>query len=145
MKKLDALEPANEIERVAKSVMKERLESEYSLLESYERQGSCAVISSPIIEIRQVFELTPGETPEQIATLTKRFRAVDAAHKSWTSSLDDLYRVGKTAARRQIAGIADQLDSFAKGAYSGLAARFDADKKYPELHAAAKSADESAA
>ena len=42
-------------------------------------------------------------------------------------------------------GIANQLDKFSQGTFSGLTERFDPERKYPELHAAGIAADESAA
>ena len=143
--KLRAMTPIDDVDRVAKAVMQERWESDLALFNADEHQITCAVISSPVVKIRQVFELMPFETSEEISTIIKRLIAVEGALKSWLSTLDDLSKRGKVAASRQIEGIADQLDKFSQGAFSGLAEQIDAEGKYPELHAAGKAADESAA
>ncbi|MBC7464054.1 MAG: DUF885 domain-containing protein [Actinobacteria bacterium] len=144
LEKLAALNPIDDVDRIAKAVMLERLESEMALLDSGERQLSAAVISSPVVSIRQVFEVMPAQTPREIKVITARLNKVGEAHKSWLSALDALSQEGKTPARRQIEGIANQLDSFSKGSYSGLATRFDPEKQNPQLHEAARAADASA-
>jgi uncharacterized protein (DUF885 family) len=136
--------PQNEDDRIAASVMYERLSSELALYDSYEAQLVCAVIASPVITIRQVFEVMPHETTEDFKNLTSRLSAVKGAHDSWKSSLIDLAKMGKRAPKRQVSGVADQLKAFSKGAYVGIAKRIDPENKYPELHAAATSADASA-
>lgn len=144
LRKLANMPPQNEDDRVAAAVMHERLSSELALYESYEMQLVCAVIASPAINIRQVFEVMPHETAEDFKNFTARFNAVKGAHDSWKSALVDLAKMGKTAPKRQVAGVADQLEAFSKGAYSGIAKRIDPENQYPEMHAAATSADASA-
>jgi uncharacterized protein (DUF885 family) len=134
----------DDIDRIAVAVMQERLNSELALYDSYESQILCAVIFSPALVIRQVFEVMPHETDKEIANITARFKAIDAAHKSWLSCLDDLAKMGKLISRRQIQGVIDQLEEFSKGAYTGFAKRIDPAKKYPGLHTAAVAADKSA-
>ena len=127
--KLRAMTPIDAVDRVAKTVMQERLESDLALFNADEHQMTCAVISSPAVNIRQVFELMPFETPAEISTITKRLIAVEGALKSWLSTLDDLSKRDKVAASRQVEGIAEQLDSFSQGAFSGLAEQIDAEEK----------------
>lgn len=144
LRKLAGMKPQDEIDRVAAAVMQERLTSELALYESYEQQIVCAVIYSPAIAIRQVFEMMPHESAEEIKNFTLRFSAVKSAHDSWKSCLSDLAKMGKRTTKRQVGGVADQLKAFSSGAYSGIAKRIDPDNKYPELHTAAASADKSA-
>lgn len=141
---LASMPPQNENDRIAAAVMQERLNSELALYDSYEMQLVCAVIASPAINIRQVFEVMPHESAEDFKNFTARLNAVKAAHDSWKSSLIDLAKMGKKAPKRQVSGVADQLMAFSQGAYSGIAKRIDPDNKYPELHSAAASADASA-
>lgn len=136
--------PQNEDDRIAASVMHERLSSELALFDSHETQLVCAVIASPVINIRQVFEVMPHESAADFKNFTARLNAVKGAHDSWKSSLIDLAKMGKRAPKRQVSGVADQLRAFSKGAYVGLAKRIDLENKYPELHTAATSADASA-
>lgn len=144
LRKLADMAPQNEDDRVAAAVMQERLNSELALYESYEMQLVCAVIASPAINIRQVFEVMPYETAEDFKNFTARLNAVKGAHDSWKSALVDLAKMGKKAPKRQVAGVADQLKAFSKGAYAGIAKRIDPEDEYPELHTAATSADASA-
>lgn len=141
---LTNMSPQNENEWVAAAVMQERLSSELALFDSYEAQLVCAVIASPAINIRQVFEVMPHDSSEDFKNFTARLNAVKAAHESWKSSLIDLAKMGKKVPKRQVSGVADQLTAFSKGAYVGIAQRIDPENKYSELHTAAASADASA-
>jgi uncharacterized protein (DUF885 family) len=141
---LCSLVPKDDIDRIAVAVMQERLNSELALYDSYESQILCAVIFSPVLVIRQVFEVMPHDTDKEISNIAARFNAIDAAHKSWLSCLDDLAKIGKRISRRQVQGVIDQLAEFSHGAYSGFAKRIDPEQKYPDLHAAASAADISA-
>jgi len=142
--KLVNMKPQDENDRVAAAVMKERLTSELALYDSYENQMLCAVIYSPAIAIRQVFEMMPHESAEEIKNITLRLNAVKSAHDSWRSCLSDLAKMDKRTSKRQVRGVSEQLKTFSGGAYSGIAKRIDPDNKYPELHVAAASADRSA-
>lgn len=144
LKELSSLQPKDEIDRIARDVMEERLRSELALHESHESEVLWNVIKSPVSRIRQVFEMMPSGSGEQIENFTARFNAVAGAHESWLSCIDELGKVGKTTSRRQTLAVADQLKVFGQGAYSGIARRIDPDGKYPELHSAASGADNSA-
>ena len=142
---LDKLEPIDEIDRVAKSVMQERLTSSLQLHDSFESHISFNVLTSPPADIRQVFEMMPKESAEDFDNIAKRLLAVDKAHLSWVSTIDTLAKKGKTVAQRQIDGIAKQLESYADGGYAAMAKSFDPAGKYPAIHEAAKAAARSAA
>jgi len=144
LEKLIALAPQDDVDRIAQAVMRERLESELALHESLERQLSAAVISSPVIWIRQTFEMMPSASADDIEVIARRLRKVGKAHESWISGLEQLAGMVKILPRRQATGIAEQLESFAQGAYSNFAKGIDSANKYPDLHEAAKSADISA-
>jgi uncharacterized protein (DUF885 family) len=144
LQKLASLQPQDEIDRVAKAVMQERLTSGLALHDSREQQILWGVISSPASYIRQVFEMMSHETDEDIHNITARLNAVAAAHESWISCIDDLTKVGKITSRRQALAVAEQLAAFAKGAYSGIAKQADPAGKYPQLHTAGSAADKSA-
>lgn len=143
LEQLAMLPAHDEIDRIAKAVMEERLTSEIALHESNESQVLWNVIKSPVMDIRQVFEMMPRETDADIANITMRLKAVDLAHKSWVSCIDDLAKKGKVTARRQVLAVAGQLAGFAQGAYSGISKQIDPVGKYPQLHAAGLAADES--
>ena len=142
---LALLEPIDEIDRVAKSVMQERLTSSLQLHDSFESHISFNVLTSPPADIRQIFEMMPKESAADFDNIAKRLRAVDKAHLSWVSTIDTLAKKGKSVAQRQIDGIAKQLESYADGGYAAMAKTFDPDGKYPDVHEAAKSAAASSA
>jgi uncharacterized protein (DUF885 family) len=142
---LALLEPIDEIDRVAKSVMLERLTSSLQLHDSFESHISFNVLTSPPADIRQIFEMMPKESAADFDNIAKRLRAVDKAHLSWVSTIDTLAKKGKTVAQRQIDGIAKQLESYADGGYAAMAKTFDPDGKYADVHEAAKSAAASSA
>jgi uncharacterized protein (DUF885 family) len=142
---LAALTPIDEIDRVAKSVMHERLTSSLELHDSFESHISFNVLTSPPADIRQVFEMMPCESAEDFDNIAKRLLAVEKAHLSWISTIDTLAKKGKTVAQRQIDGIAKQLEGYADGGYAGMATTFDPDGKYPAIHEAATSAAKSSA
>ena len=142
---LNKLEPIDEIDRVAKSVMVERLTSSLQLHDSFESHINFNVLTSPPADIRQVFEMMPKESAADFENIAKRLLAVDKAHLSWISTIDAMAKKGKTVAQRQIDGIAKQLESYADGGYANMAKTFDPDGKYPAVHEAAKSAATSSA
>ena len=142
---LNKLEPIDEIDRVAKSVMQERLTSSLQLHDSFESHINFNVLTSPPADIRQVFEMMPKESAADFNNIAKRLLAVDKAHLSWISTIDTMAKKGKTVAQRQIDGIAKQLESYANGGYAAMAKNFDADGKYPAVHEAAKAAAASSA
>ena len=142
---LNKLEPIDEIDRVAKSVMQERLTSSLQLHDSFESHINFNVLTSPPADIRQVFEMMPKESAADFENIAKRLLAVDKAHLSWVSTIDTLAKKGKTVAQRQIDGIAKQLEGYADGGYANMAKTFDPDGKYPAIHEAAKAAARSSA
>jgi uncharacterized protein (DUF885 family) len=142
---LAALEPIDEIDRVAKAVMQERLESSLLLHDSFESHIAFNVLTSPPADIRQVFEMMSQDSDKAFENIAKRLLAVDKAHKSWISTIDAVAKKGKTVAQRQVNGIAKQLEGYANGGYIEMAKSIDPDGKYPAIHSAAIEAAKSAA
>jgi uncharacterized protein (DUF885 family) len=118
--------------------MVERLEAGLKLHDSFESHVLWGVISSPPSNIRQVFEMMPHETDEQIKNIELRLLAVGGSLKSWTSAIEEVAKNGKTTAKRQVKGVATQLQQFADGGYESFVKGIDVDGKHPELIAAAK-------
>ena len=140
---LDSLTPIDEIDRIAGAVMRERLESELDLLDSYEAQILFSVLESPASEIRQIFEVMPTSTPDDLAVISARLGAIPDAHDSWRSALRDLQAMGRSAAQRQVAGVAKQLAGYGQGAYRNFVMRVDPTQRRGELLTAAIAADAS--
>ncbi len=144
LQNLSLLEPQDDVDRIARDVMMERLQSELSLHDSNESEILWNVIKSPVSSIRNVFEMMSFSADADFENCTARFYLVAGAYKSWLSSIDELAKTGKVTSRRQTLAVAEKLEVFSQGAYSGIANRVDPDQKYPELHIAAAAADESA-
>ena len=138
------MKPQIDDDQLASAVMQECLSSELALFETHSAQLVCAVIASPPIDIRQVFEVMPHETAHEIENITCRLEAVESALESWKSSLIDLGKMGRRPATRQVRGVADQLKKFGEGVFTGVAERIDPETKYPDLHSAGTSANRAA-
>lgn len=145
LKKLAAMQPIDEIDRIAKTVMTERLESQLALHDSQEGFVLWNVLTSPPSNIRSIFELMPKNNAQDFGNIASRLRAVETAHAQWIETISTVAKTGKTTAQRQVRGVIEQLESYANGGYSQMCTNIDPDNKYPDLHAAAKSAEESSA
>ena len=143
--KLQALVPIDEIDRIAKTVMEERLNSSLELHDSLEEHVLWNVLTSPPSNIRSIFELMPRKNVKDFSNIAARLLAVENAHKQWISTIAEVAKSGKTTAQRQVLGVIEQLESYADGGYSQMCKNFDPDSKYPDMHSAAKSAETSSA
>ena len=143
--KLQALVPIDEIDRIAKTVMEERLNSSLELHDSLEEHVLWNVLTSPPSNIRSIFELMPRKNDKDFSNIAARLLAVENAHKQWISTIAEVAKSGKTTAQRQVLGVIEQLESYADGGYSQMCKNFDPDSKYPDMHSAAKSAETSSA
>ena len=145
LKKLEAMQPIDEIDRIAKNVMIDRLESGLELHESQEGFVLWNVLTSPPSNIRSIFELMPKNTAQDFENIASRLHAVETAHDQWMQTISTVAKAGKTTAQRQVRGVIEQLESYANGGYSQMCTNFDPDGKYPAMHSAAKIAEKSAA
>jgi len=145
LKKLQALTPIDEIDRIAKAVMNERLSSRLELHDSQEEHVLWNVLTSPPSDIRSIFELMSRESDKDFANIAARLLAVENAHKQWISTIAEVAKNGKTTAQRQVLGVIEQLESYANGGYSQMCKNFDPEFKYPAMHTAAQSAETSSA
>ncbi len=145
LKKLATMQPIDEIDRIAKTVMTERLESGLALHDSQESFVLWNVLASPPSNIRSIFELMPKKSELDFDNIAKRLAAVDVAHKQWLETIFSVAKNGKTTAQRQVKGVIDQLESYANGGYVQMCKNFDPDGKYPAMHEAALLAAQSSA
>ena len=145
LKKLQVLTPIDEIDRIAKTVMEERLSSSLALHDSQEEHVLWNVLTSPPSNIRSIFELMPKKSEKDFANIALRLIAVETAHKQWISTISDVAKSGKTTAQRQVRGVIEQLESYANGGYSQMCKNFDPDGQYPAIHSAAQVAEKSSA
>jgi uncharacterized protein (DUF885 family) len=120
---LAELEPADDLDRVAKSVMVERLTSRSQLEQAHEDRLTWGVLSSPLSQIRQVFELMQAETAADADTVRERLTQVRPALASWRSGIADSAPEGFIPARRHVLGVAAQARTYAAGTFAGFAVR----------------------
>ena len=130
--KLASMTPIDEIDRIAKSVITERLETRISLFESREGYVAFGAIASPSTEIRQVFELMPKSSPAELANIESRLRDVPRALQSWRSALEQVYSEGHKTARRQVLLVASQLHETSQGGYRQFVQSFSQSEKFIE-------------
>ncbi|MGC1418619.1 MAG: DUF885 domain-containing protein [Acidimicrobiales bacterium] len=119
--RLKGLEPQDDLDRVAKAVMTERLEVRHELERSGEDRRTWGVISSPLSLVRQAFELMDASNAEQAEVIRLRLLAVRGSLKSWQSGLEDAAGEGQLPSRRHVVGVADQARRYGAGAFQGLA------------------------
>src|SRR5277367_2292528 len=120
---LSSLHPIDDIDRVARAVLEERLTSRLGLLESGESARVFSVIWSPLSEIRQIFELMPTQSDEELDVIARRLRAVRPALASWRTTMEALAAAGTLPARRHVVGVAEQAATYANGAFADFVAR----------------------
>ncbi|SDP12947.1 Uncharacterized conserved protein, DUF885 familyt [Nakamurella panacisegetis] len=111
---------------VARSVIVERLEVERDRYESGWGHAALNVIASPVQHTRMIFDMTPSETPEQLAVFARRMRAVPAALDGYRESLRLGASRGQVAAVRQVRKCAGQCDAFSSF-FGSTVSRFVAD------------------
>ena len=139
--RVNAMEPIDDIDRIAREVLIERIESSLKLFDSKEAFITYGPIANPVANIRSTFTLMSTEGDEAVANITARLLAMGSALDSWKSTIEDMQALGKGTARRQVLGVAQQLTVYGSGGYADMAHSIDPDKKYPDLHLAALSAE----
>jgi uncharacterized protein (DUF885 family) len=138
---LRAIEPLDDVDRIAKSVMEERLSDASELERSGEYARRFGTITSPVSSIRQVFELMRRETPDDVAVIAARLRAVRPALASWREGLADVAAREQLPPRRHLLGVAEQAETYAHGAFSSYALASPVPPVPEDLLAAAADAD----
>ena len=123
LSQLSTLEASDDVYRVALAVLRERLDARLGLLESGESSRIFGVLTSPLSEIRQVFELMPSEGPAQVAVVAQRLAQVRPALTSWRRTLEQLAQDGRLPSRRHVMGVGQQAATYAEGTYEGFARR----------------------
>ena len=123
LSQLSTLEASDDVDRVALAVLRERLDARLGLLESGESSRIFGVLTSPLSEIRQVFELMPSEGPAQVAVVAQRLAQVRPALTSWRRTLEQLAEDGQLPSRRHVMGVGQQAATYAEGTYEGFARR----------------------
>jgi uncharacterized protein (DUF885 family) len=115
------LVPSDDIDRVGRDVMVERLTASLGLEESGESRRIFSVLTSPVTQVRQVFSIQSAQDPDDAARIRSRLAAVPWSLGTWRQTLDEDSGHGRVAARRQALGVAGQLDVYAAGAFGAVA------------------------
>lgn len=108
--KLDAAQPVDDVDRVTLSAMRERLELEVEAFEAGIPLASLNVIASPLQEMRDIFDLMPTDTDEQIETIGRRMQTLPRALDQWFESLAEAASRGDVAAKRQVEACIKQTE-----------------------------------
>ncbi len=120
---LATLEAVDDDDRLALAVASERMASGHDLDQSGESSRAFGVISSPAMEIRQVFEMMAIEGTEAVDAVRARLEAVPLALARWRETLDEHVGSGRTAARRHALGVATQMREVADVGFPEVATR----------------------
>lgn len=124
---LAMVQPVDEGERVAKEAMQERLGLALEMYDAGEMTSELNVISSPLHNLRSVFDLMPLAGEEAEAALTARLAGVPAALVQLRRTLLEAAAHGHVTARKQIAEVVKQcevwLDPAGDDFWPGLARR----------------------
>ena len=120
---LAALEPSDDDDRLALAVATERMGSGRDLDASGESARAFGVISSPAMEIRQVFEMMSTDDPDGADAVRARLEAVPLALARWRETLEAQVSARATAARRHATGVAAQMREIADAGFPEIAAR----------------------
>lgn len=134
-------------DELARNVLVERLQVEADLVDSGWSLADLNVIASPLQMVRQIFDLMPVDSDDDLATMARRMQAVPAAFAGYRQSLSRAAADGRVAARRQVLKCAEQCDTYAGGTggigfFAGVAAAAERDGVLGrELAAGAAAAD----
>lgn len=107
-----AAEPADESERVARAVFVERTDVDLALHDAGEDMAALNVIASPVQDLRQVFDLMPGDTADQWRTIARRLTSMPEAVRGLRAGLLAAAESGNVAAARQVQRVAGQCDTW---------------------------------
>jgi len=108
LSELDALPVADDHDRLASAVIRERLGAQVATYEVREHLRSINVLGSPVQYIRNVFTVMPTATDEQWTTIAARLEAVPWSLDTLVASYVAGIEAGVVPARRQVLGAAHQ-------------------------------------
>jgi uncharacterized protein (DUF885 family) len=125
---VDALEPVDRRDEVARSAMLERIGAELDRYEAGYAQADLNTIDSPLQGFREAFDLMATDTEEDWNTIAVRLAAIPTALLNYARGLDDAADRGRVSAARQVRLCAARARHWAgtperPGFYSGLVER----------------------
>ncbi len=118
---LAATPEIDEADRIAAAALGERLAAESAIVAAREDARTFGVIDSPVMNIRQVFELMAAGSAADVDVIVRRFRAVASSLASWRETLEDALARGEVTARRHVEGVAAQAEAMAQAGWGAFA------------------------
>ncbi|MCP2262977.1 DUF885 domain-containing protein [Promicromonospora thailandica] len=113
--KLDGLEPADDVDRVTLSAMRERIGLELELHEAGEDLRNLDNIESPVQQLRDVFDMMPTGSVEAWENIAARLNGLPGAIDGYIESLTAAAARGDVAAVRQVREALGQARELAGG------------------------------
>ena len=110
---LDATRPVDDREAVARSAMRERLGLERERHEAGLVEPELSVLTSPLHEVREVFDLMDTDDEQAWRSIDARLAAVPRALAGWHRTVLMAADDGRVAARRQVLAVARQARGWA--------------------------------
>ncbi|NHN54630.1 DUF885 domain-containing protein [Calidifontibacter sp. DB0510] len=112
---LEQEQPADDVDKVTVAAMRERLGLALEVDAAGLNLMSLNVIASPMQEMRDILDLMPTDTEEQVATIGRRLEAMPRALDQWFESLHAAATKGDVAARRQVEACIKQTQDHTAG------------------------------
>ncbi len=110
---LDATTPVDDREKVARAAMQERLGLERERNEAGLVEQQLSVVTSPLHDVREVFDLMDTEDEQAWQAIDARLAGVPQALAGWRRTLQEAAHDGRVAARRQVHALARQARGWA--------------------------------
>jgi uncharacterized protein (DUF885 family) len=112
LRQLDEATPVDEVDKVTIAALRERLELQRELYAlGVPPASSLNITSSPVQDIRDVFDLMLTDSVEHWRTNTARLTALPAAVDGYISSLRQAAQAGNIAPKRQVRGCLTQCEA----------------------------------
>ncbi|WP_414655742.1 DUF885 domain-containing protein [Flexivirga sp.] len=105
---LDGVTAEDDVDKVTIDAMRERLGLDVERYDAHLDHSALNVIASPLQDVRDTFDLMPTDTPEQIATVGRRMRAIPEALDQWFESLHVAADQGVVSPVRQVKACIEQ-------------------------------------
>ncbi len=109
---LDAAEVTNESDRLAREVMRERLNSQLAIYDAGEPLSDLNVLAPPSGVIRQVFDQMPANSEADWQAISRRLELAPQALAGYRATLDRGLREGKTSTSRIALAVANQAETW---------------------------------
>lgn len=105
-----AEQPVDDIDRVTQAAVAERQATYRAVFDANLNYGEVNVISCPVQQMRDVFDIMPSSTTSDWEAIAGRLGKYDQAVDSYVLSLEKALSVGNLPALRQVEAVIDQID-----------------------------------